>query len=77
MLSKPLLLWSDGRVEAASCVAIEDLETNCRIIDAGREAEERIFTFSGVLEEIASVRWWVDRLRCRRKRKKDEREWNE
>src|SRR5437899_2317540 len=66
-----------GRVVAAGCVVIERVKPDCRVAAAGCEVEEGISALSGVEVGIASVRWWVDRSSCRRKRKAGEREGDE
>src|SRR5437773_12123023 len=49
-----------GGVAPAGGVKIERLITDCRVIEAGCEAEERALTLSGVQVRVAPVRWWID-----------------
>ena len=68
---------TDSRVAGAACVVIERIGAQCSVLGAACEAKERISTFGGVVAGIASVRWWINCLRCGRKRKAGDGERDE
>jgi len=56
---------------------LERIITDCRVIGAGCEVEQRITTLSGVAVGIASVRCWSNGSTCGQKAKADKRQHNE
>jgi hypothetical protein len=65
---------ADRGVLVANGVAKERFETNGHVPDSASEAEESVSALCRVRVSIASVRWRVNCLKCRRKRKPAERD---